>query len=74
MIAINKMEAFSLVSVALDNEDEKAADAIMNIIFKSIKKGEDTPTFSNRFIIKDKKDEKILKRIAKLYGITLQEV
>lgn len=68
MIKILKTDAFNLVAKALENDDEKSANDILQIISKSIIKNSNQIIFSPYIEIKDKKEIKIFKSTAPKYG------
>lgn len=70
MIKVSKTEAFNLVAKALENDDEKSANDILQIISKSILKDSDQLVFSPYIEIKNKKEIKVFKNTAPKYGIT----
>lgn len=64
MIRVDKMEAFALVVKAMENDDEKTAREIMNVISKSIKQERSNNRFSQYIEIEDKKVEKFFKGLS----------
>ncbi len=60
---VDKIYAFSLVIKALENNDEKTASAIMEIIVESIDKDKKNNKFSNQIEINNKKDEKYFENV-----------
>lgn len=62
MSKISKMVAFQCVSEALDKNDYKTANEIMNIISKSIKKNKKNNIISSEIELNGSKDEKYFKK------------
>ena len=60
MAKVSKMDAFALVIEAAEKGDEKTANEILKIIYRSISK---ESSFSNEIEIKNKRDEKYFKKI-----------
>lgn len=62
MSKISKMVAFQCVSEALDKNDYKTANEIMNIISKSIKKNKKHNIISSEIELNGSKEEKYFKK------------
>ena len=69
MIKVSKTDAFNLVAKALENDDEKSANDILQIISKSILKDSNQLIFSPYIENKDKKEIKVFKSTAPKYGL-----
>ena len=64
MYKISKVDAFNLVVEAMDQGDIKTANEILRIISTSIRK-ETVSSFSSEIEVRERKDEKYLKKYYK---------
>lgn len=65
---ISKVNAFNLIAVALEANDEQAASKLLQIISKYINKSKNAVLIASYIEINDKKDINVIRQISNAYG------